>query len=268
MHSRSHSILRADKIGVRRKDQPSRQIGILSESGFNFLVTKPLSFDSDMDLFSSRRTTRFPRWVHLINATSSATLVFGAEKEGDAKEAQHSLKDEGKNLDLVQLFDVEKAWARNELPAPTDERDVFQTQVPYEQMQEAAFTLHSSGSTGFPKPYAYSHDVYLHVIADFMPYDALCTAPLYHGFACAVAWRQLLHRRHLYIFSETIRHDLVSKAVRQSTIEIIYGVPLPSRCSARTRSRLKFFVTSSSAVTVVLLVPLKLVICWWRTVSI
>ncbi len=86
--------------------------------------------------------------VHLINATSSATLVFGAEKEGDAKEAQHSLKDEGKNLDLVQLFDVEKAWARNELPAPTDERDVFQTQVPYEQnQQEAAFTLHSSGST-------------------------------------------------------------------------------------------------------------------------
>lgn len=58
-----------------------------------------------------------------------------------------------------------------------------------------------------------------------MPYDALCTAPLYHGFACAVAWRQIIHHRHLYVYSATIRPDLVSKAARHSTAEIIYAVP-------------------------------------------
>ena len=63
------------------------------------------------------------------------------------------------------------------------------------------------------------------IVADFMPYDALCTAPIYHGFACAVAWRQLIHRRRLYLYSGTIRHDLVCKAVRNSTAEIIYAVP-------------------------------------------
>ncbi len=42
---------------------------------------------------------------------------------------------------------------------------------------------------------------------------------------CAVAWRQLIHHRRLYLYTGTPRHDLVCKAVRDSTIDIIYAVP-------------------------------------------
>lgn len=74
-------------------------------------------------------------------------------------------------------------------------------------------------------PCVYSHETYLVIIADYMPYDALCTAPIYHGFACAVTWRQFIHHRQLHLYSTTIRPDLVSKAARSSTAEIIYAVP-------------------------------------------
>lgn len=69
------------------------------------------------------------------------------------------------------------------------------------------------------------HETYICLIADYVPYDALCTAPIYHGFGCAVAWRQAIHRRRLYLYSGTSRHDIVSNAVRGTTVQIIYAVP-------------------------------------------
>lgn len=70
-----------------------------------------------------------------------------------------------------------------------------------------------------------SHHKYMFLIGDRMPYDALCTPPIYHAYAHAMVWRQLIQRRRVYIYSETIRPDLISEAVRQSTTEIIYAVP-------------------------------------------
>ncbi|KAJ1588049.1 hypothetical protein NDA12_003307 [Ustilago hordei] len=220
----------ADRIGVRRKDQPCRQIGVFSDSSFDLSVTEMALIRLGYGVVLIPPNNSVPAVVHLLKSTNSTVLVYGKGKEGAAKQVCQLLQAEMEGMKedvvLVEVNRVEEAIASHQLPAPTKERDPYQSEVPYEQQaQEPSFTLHSSGSTGLPKPYTYSHEAYLNIIADYMPYDALCTAPLYHGFACAVAWRQIIHHRHLYIYSATIRPDLVSKAARHSTAEIIYAVP-------------------------------------------
>ncbi|TKY87237.1 hypothetical protein EX895_003914 [Sporisorium graminicola] len=217
----------AERIGVRAKDKPCRQVGVLSESGFDLLVTQMALVRLGYGVVLISPNNSVPAVVHLLKATSSVALLFSSEKVDEANQTRELLlQEQDGKLDIVELCLIEKAIRLDQLPPPLNERDPFQSEVPYsQQAQEPAFTLHSSGSTGLPKPYTYSHETYLVIVADYMPYDALCTAPIYHGFACAVAWRQLIHRRRLYLYSGTIRHDLVSKAVRNSTTEIIYAVP-------------------------------------------
>ncbi|SNX83035.1 related to alpha-aminoadipate reductase [Melanopsichium pennsylvanicum] len=217
----------ADRMGVRRNDEPCKQIGVFSDSGFDLFITQMALVRLGFGAVLISPNNSVPAVVHLMKATGSNTIIFGSERAEEASQARKLLfQDQGGNFDAVELCPVQQAVALNELLPPTTENDPFRSDVPYErQAKEPCFTLHSSGSTGFPKPYTYSHETYLIIIADYMPYDAFCTAPIYHGFACAVAWRQLIHRRRFYLYSETVRHDLVSEAVRNSTIEIIYAVP-------------------------------------------
>lgn len=217
----------AKHVGVRRPGQPCRQIGLLSDSTFDLLITQMAMIRLGHGVVLISPNNSVPAIVHLLKATKSTNLIFSTDKHDDARQAHELLlQEQDSKLEIVQLYLVQEAIRLDQLPPPTTKKDPFQPQVSYQQQaQEAAFTLHSSGSTGFPKPYTYTHQTYLVIVADYMPYDALCTAPIYHGFACAVAWRQFIHHRRLYLYSGTIRHDLITQAVRNSTIEIIYAVP-------------------------------------------
>ncbi|KAJ9478071.1 NRPS-like enzyme [Pseudozyma hubeiensis] len=217
----------AQHVGVRGHDQPCRQIGLLSDSSFDLLVTKMAMIRLGYGVVLISPNNSVPAIVHLLKATNSVTLVHSAEKRREAEQArQLLLQEQDGKLDIVDLCPIQEAFQLGQLPPPSTKRDPFQAQISYQQQaQEPSVTLHSSGSTGFPKPYTYTHETYLVIIADYMPYDALCTAPIYHGFACAVAWRQLIHHRRLYLYTGTIRHDLVAEAARNSTSEIIYAVP-------------------------------------------
>ncbi|SPC67123.1 related to alpha-aminoadipate reductase [Ustilago sp. UG-2017b] len=183
----------ADRIGVRRKDQPCRQIGVFSDSSFDLSVTEMALIRLGYGVVLISPNNSVPAVVHLLKSANSTVLVYGKGKEGAAKQACQLLQAEMEGMKedvvLVEVNRVEEAIASHQLPAPTKERDPYQSEVPYEQQaQEPSFTLHSSGSTGLPKPYTYSHEAYLNITADYMPYDAL-------------------------------------KAARHSTAEIIYAVP-------------------------------------------
>ncbi|EST07780.1 Male sterility, NAD-binding [Kalmanozyma brasiliensis GHG001] len=217
----------ADRIGVRNKDQTCRQVSLLSDSSFDLLVAQIALMRLGYGVVLISPNNSVPAIVHLLKATSSVALIRSPEKKSEAEQARDLLmQEQDAELKLAELCPIERAIAHDQLPPSTTKKDPYRSDVPYEQQaNEPAVTLHSSGSTGFPKPYTYTHEVYVVIIADYMPYDALCTAPVYHGFGCAVAWRQLIHHRRLYLYTGTMRHDLVSRAVRDSTIDIIYAVP-------------------------------------------
>ncbi|KAJ1601811.1 hypothetical protein NDA14_006732 [Ustilago hordei] len=151
----------ADRIGVRRKDQPCRQIGVFSDSSFDLSVTEMALIRLGYGVVLISPNNSVPAVVHLLKSTNSTVLVYGKGKEGAAKQVCQLLQAEMEGMKedvvLVEVNRVEEAIASHQLPAPTKERDPYQSEVPYEQQaQEPSFTLHSSGSTGLPKPYTYS----------------------------------------------------------------------------------------------------------------
>lgn len=148
----------AERIGVRGKDQPCRQIGVFSDSSFNLFVTQMALVRLGYGVVLISPNNSVPAVIHLLKATSSTTLVFGPEKASEAEQTRHLLlqEDDGK-LDVFELCPIEDAVRKGTLPPPSTDKDAYRAEVPYEQQaQEPAFTLHSSGSTGFPKPYTYS----------------------------------------------------------------------------------------------------------------
>lgn len=150
-----------ERIGVRRSDEPCRQIGVLSDSSFNLLVTQMALVRLGYGVVLISPNNSVPAVVHLLKATASATIVFSPEKTEDAMQARQLLQadpqEKLRNLAAVELFPVERAIDLDELPPATTEKDPFRYDIPYEQQaQEPAVSLHSSGSTGFPKPYTYS----------------------------------------------------------------------------------------------------------------
>lgn len=151
----------ASLISVRSKDEACRQIGVFSDSNFDFLVTQMALIRLGYGVVLISPNNSVPAVVHLLKSTDSTTLVYGRGKEEEAKQAHELLETELKgkeeNAKLVEMFQIEQAIAMDQLPEPAKGRDPYQSEVPYaQQAQEPSFTLHSSGSTGFPKPYTYS----------------------------------------------------------------------------------------------------------------
>ena len=148
----------ADRIGARGKHEPCRQIGVLSDSGFDLFVTQMALIRLGYGVVLISPNNSVPAVVHLLKATGSTTLVFGSEKANEANQARDLLLQEhGGDVQAHELCPIEQAISLNQLPPLKTGKDPFRSEVPYEQQaQEPSFTLHSSGSTGFPKPYSYS----------------------------------------------------------------------------------------------------------------
>ncbi len=151
----------AQYIPVRRKDDPCRHISLFTESSFDHLVTQMALMRLGYGVVLISPNNSVPAVVHLVKATASQTLVFGPNKAAEADKVKAELKqsqhDSLADLDLIGLFSVEQMIAAGRLPPATNQKDPFRSDVSYEQeAQHPSLTMHSSGSTGFPKPYSYS----------------------------------------------------------------------------------------------------------------
>ncbi|PCH34315.1 L-aminoadipate-semialdehyde dehydrogenase [Wolfiporia cocos MD-104 SS10] len=121
-----------------------------------------------------------PAVAHLCKITNSTHLIYGFRFLAEAKEAQRSLAEQGYQLEIVpeRRFPiwgpegVDKSNIQPYPPAlqPQDERD------------RAAVILHSSGSTGFPKPVYITHFAMIANLAGFVAKPGFSALPVYHGF--------------------------------------------------------------------------------------
>ena len=122
-----------------------------------------------------------PAVAHLCRKTSSATLIYGAKYEATAKAAQAALREEdGYQLRIIpeKRFPL---WGKGGVrdleiapfpPVLTPEQEATRTCV----------ILHSSGSTGFPKPVYNTHFAIIANLAMSIPKTGFSALPLFHGF--------------------------------------------------------------------------------------
>jgi len=64
-----------------------------------------------------------------------------------------------------------------------------------------AFIMHSSGSSGTPKPIFHTHKRCLQAFRNGFPYSVLVTLPLFHAYGFSSFWRALEGRTLLYLFN-------------------------------------------------------------------
>jgi acyl-CoA synthetase (AMP-forming)/AMP-acid ligase II len=118
--------------------------------------------------------------AHLCKQTKSSHLIYGTKFEATAKEAQQALAAEGIKLEIVPETRY-PLWGKGGV------RDAkissFPARLsPEQEAHRTAVVLHSSGSTGFPKPVFITHYGLIANMAASLPKTGFSALPLFHGF--------------------------------------------------------------------------------------
>ncbi|WVF69836.1 hypothetical protein IAT40_004615 [Kwoniella sp. CBS 6097] len=129
--------------------------------------------------------------AHLCKTTKSAFLIYGNKFEQTAKDAQAQLAQEGLELGIVPETRY-PLWGDNGARlAKIPEYPPRLT--PEQESRRTCVVLHSSGSTGFPKPVFISHYGLLANAAQSLPKTGFSALPLFHGFGHFSIFRCFYH---------------------------------------------------------------------------
>ena len=118
--------------------------------------------------------------AHLCKQTRAACLLYGSKFEQTAKEAQAQLAGEGYQLD-VQPEKRFPLWGKggvSESSIPSYPARL----TPAQESKRTCVILHSSGSTGFPKPVYITHYGLLANASLSYAKTGFSALPLFHGF--------------------------------------------------------------------------------------
>lgn len=151
----------------------------LSRMGFSLL------------LLSTRLSTE--AYANLLRLTDCRKIVSGSTLASTVKQIpqQSSLL----SFDMVTTADCN-------LDQPSGSR--FPYVRPINAGQQISFIIHSSGSTGLPKPIFQTHSACLANYAGGIPYNAFLTLPLYHNHGLSVLFRALVAGKRISMYNANL----------------------------------------------------------------
>ncbi|GAC98282.1 NRPS-like enzyme [Pseudozyma hubeiensis SY62] len=136
----------------RRVNQPSIAVGLFASSGFDYIVHSLALFRLGHVVVYLSTNNSTAALAHLVKVTSITTLLYSFDKAEAISALKPMLEEQGlASVDLVRWTSVSEALKLS-LATTMDSRR-YTTELSYDQESlEDAFVIHSSGSTGFPKP--------------------------------------------------------------------------------------------------------------------
>ncbi|KAH7311242.1 male sterility protein [Stachybotrys elegans] len=107
---------------------------------------------------------------------------------------------------------------------------------PETETNNVAFIIHSSGSTGLPKPIYQTHKSCLSNYAMTMNMKAFITLPLFHNHGICNFFRAIYSRKsiHLYNADLPLTQEHLINIMRETQFEIFYGVPYALKLLSET----------------------------------
>lgn len=121
-----------------------------------------------------------PAVAHLCKITHSTHLIYGSKFVSEAHQAQKILDEQGIEIQIIPDMRY-PIWG----PGGVDDVKIepFPAALkPQDEKNRTCVILHSSGSTGFPKPVYISHSSMIANIAGFVSKTGFSALPVYHGF--------------------------------------------------------------------------------------
>lgn len=136
----------------RRRGDPAQVVALFASSGFDYAVSALAICRLGHTVAFLSTNNSCPALAHLIKATAAQCVLYGAEQAAKIPELKALLLEQGQTaVQLSQWITV--AEASEASPSGEPEDSAPSSALSYaEESSEIAFIVHSSGSTGFPKP--------------------------------------------------------------------------------------------------------------------
>ncbi|OJD38111.1 nrps-like enzyme [Diplodia corticola] len=199
-------------------------IGLLGPSNLEYLVTMlALTKLGHTVMFQS---TRISQEAHasLLNTTGSRHMVIDASF---ADMAAALKRDNIPDLTVIpiagpEVYGLPISDADNNLNTRMDQH----LDVEVEQ-SHVAWIIHSSGSTGLPKPIFQTQRAALKNYTTNMNMRGFITLPLFHAHGIGSLFRAVDSRKqiHLYNAALPLAKQYLTQIIKQHDFEIFYGVP-------------------------------------------
>jgi acyl-coenzyme A synthetase/AMP-(fatty) acid ligase len=192
-------------------------IALLGPSDLEFMITMfALSRLGYTILILSPRLA-IEAHVALLKVTGCSTLCYASTLEPTVHTIQKTEK--LRTLKILNRSDFEHS--ENETPLLRIKDELT------EMRHKIAFIMHSSGSTGLPKPIFQTHEACLENYAMGHEMRGFLTVPLYHTHGHACLYRAIYNRATLYFLNANlpvISTNLIT-VMEHARPEVIYTVP-------------------------------------------
>lgn len=174
-------------------------------------------------LLSTRLSTE--AYVNLLRLTNCRKIIVGMTLLPTAAKIREQSP--------LASFDIVRK-DEYDLPKPSGPR--FPYARPVDAGQQISFIIHSSGSTGLPKPILQTHSSSLANYAGGIPYRAFLTLPLYHNHGMSVLFRGLLagNKISMYNANLPLSGSTLVESMRKTKPESLHCVPYALKLMAET----------------------------------
>lgn len=212
-------------------DDPVQVVGLLGNSDLDYMVAfLAVSRLGHSALLLSTRITD-EAFESLLESTSASALLY-----------QHTFSSSvsmlTKKLPVLKTGTILAAsslqTSRNKLRSALLD--------PVREANNICFIIHSSGSTGLPKPIYQTHRAALYTYSQNFGLVGHISLPLYHNHGICCLFRAIYSRKKIYIYNARLplaNKHLVATLAEHPEIRILYGVPYALKLLSETDQGLK-----------------------------
>jgi len=212
-------------------DDPVQVVGILGNSDLDYLVAfLAVSRLGHSALLLSTRITD-EAYESLLSSTKATALLYQDIFASNANTISERLS----SVKTGTIFAASSSPSTSATlrPALLDSS---------RETNNICFIIHSSGSTGLPKPIYQTHRAALYTYSQNFGLVGHITLPLYHNHGICCLFRAIHSRRKIYIYNARLplaSKHLLATLKQHPDIRILYGVPYALKLLSETEEGLQ-----------------------------
>jgi acyl-coenzyme A synthetase/AMP-(fatty) acid ligase len=200
---------------------PEIVVGLLGPSNFEYFISiLALAKLGHTVLFLSTRIS-IAAYISLLETTGAGHLLVDSSFQETAVEVKQ-------RFPSIQVHEITDAEIYN---FPIDDENIDTQLCQHLQAEleskKISLIIHSSGSTGLPKPIYQTHSAALNNYASNLNLRGFITLPLYHAHGLSSVFRSLHSKKQIYMYNATLplTHQNLLNTMQKYQFDIFYGVP-------------------------------------------
>ena len=200
---------------------PETVVGLLGPSNFEYFISiLALTKLGHSVLFLSTRIS-IAAYISLLETTGAKYLLIDSSFRDTAAQVKETCTS-------VQIHDITDTDSYNyAITDETIDTRLCQHLQPEVESKKISWIIHSSGSTGLPKPIYQTHSAALNNYSSNFNLRGFITLPLYHAHGISSVFRSIHSKKQIYMYSASLplTHQNLLNIMQKYRFEIFYGVP-------------------------------------------